>query len=117
VKVFNAYKKIFERCGLKFKPVEAQSGAIGGSYSHEFMVLAETGEETIVSCLQCDYGANIERAEVRESAGTAAEPLTAVEEFETPGAFTVADVSRLVSQPPSRFLKTQLYLAEGKPVM
>src|ERR1700726_1764062 len=65
--IYAAYQRIFTRCGLKFKPVEAQSGAIGGSYSHEFMVLAETGEETIVSCSKCDYGANIERAEIKDA--------------------------------------------------
>ena len=61
--VFAAYKRIFERCGLRFRPVEAESGAIGGSFSHEFMVLAESGEEGIVSC-SCGYAANVERAEL-----------------------------------------------------
>ncbi|MBI3552914.1 MAG: proline--tRNA ligase [Elusimicrobia bacterium] len=115
VKVFNAYKKVFERCGLKFKPVEAQSGAIGGSYSHEFMVLAETGEETVVSCTKCDYGANIERAEIK-----AVEPQRpslekpAVEVFPTPGATSVDDVARLVQATAMEFLKIQLYMIDGK---
>src|SRR5512136_162508 len=61
-KMVDAYIRIFKRCGLKFKMVEAESGVIGGSYSHEFMVLAETGEETIVSCTLCSYAANIEKA-------------------------------------------------------
>ena len=62
--MYDAYKRIFERCGLKFKVVEADSGPIGGSYSHEFMVLADTGEDLVVSCDSCDYAANLEKAEV-----------------------------------------------------
>lgn len=65
----NAYKTIFERCGLKFRPVEAESGLIGGSFSHEFMVLADTGEEEIVSCDACPYAANKERADCPAKAG------------------------------------------------
>lgn len=60
---FDAYKKIFKRCGLDFRPVEAGTGAIGGTLSHEFQVLAESGEDAIVSCTNCDYAANIEKAE------------------------------------------------------
>ena len=60
--VFNAYKKICDRCGFKYRAVEATTGAIGGSFSHEFMVLAETGEEEIAWC-ECGYGANVEKAE------------------------------------------------------
>ncbi len=62
--MYAAYTRIFQRCGLRFRAVEADTGAIGGSYSHEFMVLAETGEDQLVSCLACDYAANLERAEV-----------------------------------------------------
>jgi prolyl-tRNA synthetase len=64
-KMIEAYTRIFTRCGLKFKMVEAETGLIGGSFSHEFMVLAETGEETIVSCTHCSYAANIEKADFR----------------------------------------------------
>jgi prolyl-tRNA synthetase len=113
--IFEAYKRVFARCGLKFKPVEAQSGAIGGSFSHEFMVLAETGEETIVSCSKCEYAANIERAEVKDHYAapdaSAFKPLT---EFDTKGKTTVADVAALVGRPTSQFLKTQLYMIDGK---
>ena len=110
-----AYKNVFTRCGLKFKPVEAQSGAIGGSFSHEFMVLAETGEETIVSCSKCDYGANLERAEVvdgMKAPDSAA--FKAVTEFNTQGKTSVADVAKLVGRPLTDFLKTQLYMIDGK---
>ena len=67
-KMFEAYSRIFMRCGLKFRAVEADSGNIGGSFSHEFMVLAETGEDEVVSCDSCDYAANTERAELKDSA-------------------------------------------------
>lgn len=60
---FDAYKKIFQRCGLEFRPVEAGTGAIGGTLSHEFQVLAESGEDAIFSCTHCEYAANIEKAE------------------------------------------------------
>ncbi len=110
-----AYKSVFRRCGLKFKPVEAQSGAIGGSFSHEFMVLAETGEETIVSCSKCDYAANIERAEVKDQylAPDPAlfKPLT---EFDTQDKTSCADVAALVGRPLTDFFKTQLYMLDGK---
>ena len=113
--IYEAYKRVFVRCGLRFKPVEAQSGAIGGSYSHEFMVLAETGEETIVSCMKCDYGANIERAEIKDAfqapPSASFKPLS---EFDTQGKTTVADVAALVGRPLTDFLKTQLYMIDGK---
>jgi prolyl-tRNA synthetase len=64
-KMVDAYTRIFTRCGFRFKVVEAESGLIGGNYSHEFMVLAETGEEIIVSCTRCSYAANIEKAEFK----------------------------------------------------
>ena len=58
------YNRIFRRCGLQFRAVEADTGTIGGSFSHEFMVLAETGEDLIVNCSKCSYAANLEKAEV-----------------------------------------------------
>ena len=63
-KMFEAYKKIFTRCGLDFRPVEADSGSIGGSYSHEFMVMADSGEDAIAFCGACQYAANLEKAEI-----------------------------------------------------
>ena len=63
--MYETYKRIFSRSGLRFRPVEADTGAIGGSQSHEFQVLAESGEDAIVSCNRCDYAANVEKAEVR----------------------------------------------------
>ena len=117
-RMVQAYKNVFSRCGLRFKPVEAQSGAIGGSYSHEFMVLAETGEETIVSCTKCEYGANIERSEIVDGKWHLPVEAGPVEDFATPGAYSVADVARITKEPANRFLKIQLYMLDGKtPVM
>ncbi len=64
-KMYDAYQRIFTRCGLKFRAVQADSGTIGGSFSHEFMVLAETGEDTVVFCQECEYAANMEKAVVK----------------------------------------------------
>ncbi len=115
--VFEAYRRVFERCELKFKPVEAQSGAIGGSFSHEFMVLAETGEETVVACTSCAYGANIERAECLPPAGLDTESPSSLEEVHTPGMGGVEEVSAFLKIPARKFLKTQLYMADGIPLM
>jgi len=60
-RMFNAYRNIFNRCGLKFRPVEADSGSIGGKYSHEFMVMADSGEDAMIVCEKCSYAANLER--------------------------------------------------------
>ena len=68
-RMYDAYNRIFSRCGLTFKVVEADSGPIGGSFSHEFMVLADTGEDLLASCTACDYAANLEKAEVAPGAG------------------------------------------------
>jgi prolyl-tRNA synthetase len=65
-RMYEAYSRIFERLGLQFRPVEADSGPIGGNFSHEFMVLADTGEDMIVTCSECDYAANTEKAEIKK---------------------------------------------------
>ncbi len=84
-KMYDAYNRIFERCGLDFRCVQADSGAIGGSFSHEFMVLAETGEDTIAVCNECSWAANIEKAEVKVAEqARQPEPLELVK-VETPG--------------------------------
>ncbi len=112
-----AYTNVFRRCGLKFRAVEAQSGAIGGSFSHEFMVLADTGEETVVSCTKCEFAANIERAECKApDAPSGAAPL-GLEEVATPGKSSVADVAAAMSVSPEQMLKTQLYMHTSGPVM
>ena len=111
-----AYTAIFTRLGLKFSVVQADSGAIGGSFSHEFMVLADTGEDAIVSCLACDYAANVEKAEVQAPGGEPAAPAAPLEEVDTPGAHTVEEVARFLGREPVDIAKTMIYLADGQPV-
>lgn len=116
-KMYQAYCRIFERCGLKYLPVEAESGPIGGDASHEFMVLAENGEDTVVHCDGCGYAANLERAEVgpqkAEPPQAALQPLAKVD---TPAAGSIEQVSKLLSCRPSDMIKTLIYLADGQPI-
>jgi len=106
--MFDTYTRIFTRCGLTFRPVEAGTGAIGGSRSHEFQVLAESGEDAIVSCERCGYAANVEKAEVRPVPAPAVAGGT-LERVATPARRTVEEVSGFLGLPPDRFLKTLLY--------
>lgn len=112
--MFDAYTNICKRCGFKFRAVEAASGAIGGSFSHEFMVLAETGEEEIAHC-ECGYGANTEKAETLPF-----EPLTEellnMEEVFTPDIGSVEDVSKFLNANPEKFIKTMIYIADNQPL-
>ncbi len=125
-RMFAAYSRIFDRCGLRFRPVEADTGAIGGSRSHEFQVLAESGEDAIVSCDGCAYAANIEKAAIGDGAAgdrstTAAAPDDAAvrddapaREVATPAKRTVEEVAAFLGLPQDRFIKTLLYVADGK---
>ncbi|MBI4056828.1 MAG: proline--tRNA ligase [Elusimicrobia bacterium] len=115
-KAFTAYQNIFKRCGLKFRPVEAETGAIGGSFSHEFMVLAETGENEIAYC-SCGYAANSERAECAPPSPPPPEPSQPLQEVHTPNAWTVEDVAKLLKAAKEKFLKTLFYMADGKPIV
>ncbi len=109
--MFKTYRRIFDRCGLAYRPVEADTGAIGGSRSHEFQVLAESGEDAIVSCNQCEYAANVEKAGIGAVApATAADPTPLVE-VPTPGQRTIEEVSAFMKMKPHRFIKTLLYVA------
>jgi len=116
--MYKAYCRIFERCGLKYLPVEAESGPIGGDASHEFMVPANNGEDFVVHCPVCGYAANQERAETgRFSAlpakvDNAAAPVNVA----TPDAGTIEQVSKLLKSEPTSFIKTLIYQADGKPV-
>ena len=112
-----AYCRIFERCGLEFRAVEADSGSIGGSFSHEFMVLAETGEDTLVICEACSYAANVEKAVVAPAAaGPSSTPLEGVVRVATPGLKKVAAVAEFLKIRPEAVIKTMFYLADGEPV-
>ncbi|MFH1487431.1 MAG: proline--tRNA ligase, partial [Pseudomonadota bacterium] len=109
------YHHIFRRCGLRFRAVEADTGSIGGSFSHEFMVLAETGEDQIVNCLKCDYAANLEKAEVKwEEAGNKADvTLKPLEEVETPEVRTVEEVTSFLSISADQLIKTLIFKSKG----
>jgi len=115
--MYNAYVRIFKRCGLRTKIVEADTGAMGGSSSHEFMVLADAGEDGLVECDQCSYAANLERAEgVSRGARVFDGAEKAVEEVSTPNAKTIADVAAFFKAEPIRFIKTLIYVTNKKPV-
>ena len=110
-RMYEAYCRIFKRCGLKFKVVEAETGPIGGSFSHEFMVLADTGEDAIVSCSECDYAANVERAEVAspDPVSSLSSPLKALEKVYTPEMKAISEVSKFLGVPPEELVKTLIF--------
>jgi prolyl-tRNA synthetase len=112
-KMYDAYSRVFTRCGLRFKVVEAETGQIGGHFSHEFMVLAETGEETIVSCNQCSYAANIERAVFkREDIGNFTQDTKLFKPLQkvfTPDQRTVEEVTHFLKVSPKDLVKTLIF--------
>ena len=116
--MYEAYERIFERCGLKFRAVEADSGTIGGSYSHEFMVLAESGEDQIVNCTACDYAANLERAEVKEEDVSLpdANGFEIVARVDTPGQRTIEEVTEFLNISSEQLVKTLVYMVDEEPV-
>ena len=116
-KMFDAYHRIFNRCGLKFRSVEADSGSIGGSFSHEFMVLADSGEDAIAFCEKCQYAANLEKAECvkPEKISAPADTMMKMEEVATPNVRTIEEVSAYLSVSPDQIVKTLIYNADGKP--
>jgi len=111
--MYDTYCRIFERCGLKFRAVEAETGAIGGRFSHEFMVLADTGEDAVASCNKCNYAANVERAEIKSQGsgvrGQGSEKDKPLEKVSTPGMKTVEEVSGFLKTAPERLIKTLIY--------
>ncbi|GHU92987.1 proline--tRNA ligase [Deltaproteobacteria bacterium] len=115
-KMFKAYMRIFKRLGLKFRAVEADSGSIGGNFSHEFMVVADTGEDTIAFCHSCDYAANVERAEAVWRGETVQGDCLPCEKTGMPGARTVADVAALLNVPPAKIIKTLIFVVDNTPV-
>ena len=117
-KMFATYNNIFRRCGLNFRPVEADSGSIGGSFSHEFMVMADSGEDSIVFCQNCDYAANMEKAEIPapKNETQAQKDFLPMESVETPGVRTIDEVSSFLGVSPAQILKTLIFNADEKPV-
>ena len=109
-----AYTAIFTRCGVKFRAVDAATGEIGGDMSHEFQVLAQTGEDRILSCNSCSYAANAEKAVSPRSVGAIDRPaIKDMETVETPGKKSIEDVSGFLNSEPARFLKSLVYEADS----
>src|SRR5580658_7725621 len=114
-KMYDAYTRIFERCGMKAFPVEADTGVIGGKYSHEFMVPAETGENEVAYCEACNYAANIEKATSGIPKTAARELGPPPEKFATPGVVTIEALAKAPhSVAANRQIKTLIYVAESK---
>jgi len=116
-KMFAAYNNIFRRCGLIFRPVEADSGSIGGKYSHEFMVIAESGEDAMVFCEKCAYAANLEKAEVAQpkKKSTTQKEWLPLKKVHTPKVRTIEEVSSFLNVRPQDIVKTLIFSADGMP--
>jgi prolyl-tRNA synthetase len=117
-KMYDAYHAIFRRCGLRFRAVEADTGSIGGSSSHEFMVMADTGEDAVVFCNRCDYAANLEKAEIAKPEKLAVDEKTflPLKEVHTPNVRTIEEVCAFLGVTPQSVVKTLIFSADGKPV-
>lgn len=117
-RIFNAYLRIFARCGLNSIPIEADSGIMGGTGSHEFMLESPNGEDRFVVCTECDYRANTEKAEgLKPSLPAAPDPVPPMEKVATPGVKTIADLMRFFETGEANFLKTVAYEADGQLVL
>jgi len=117
-KMADAYFSFFNRCGLETVMVESDTGAMGGSGAHEFMVIVDTdgGENDIVLCTNCDYAANIEKAEVSDDSAASSEEEAELTIVDTPNAGTVEEVTAFLNVPASKLVKTVLYKTEDKVV-
>ncbi len=117
--MYDAYCRIFDRCGLDYVIVEAESGAMGGSRSQEFMVQSDIGDDKYVRCNSCGYAANVEKANIagpQEPPPAADEANSGPDEVATPGARTIEEVSRFLNAAPERMIKTLLYEVGGRAV-
>ncbi len=115
--MYDAYNRIFTRCGLNFRAVEADSGDIGGDVNHEFMVLTEIGEDTIAYCTSCDYAANIERAEVIYKLKKLNAPLEELKKVATPGIRTVVGQAEFMNISVDSIIKSILFMVDNVPVL
>jgi len=116
--MYEAYSAIFTRCGLKFKAVDAATGAIGGDKSHEFQVLAASGEDLILSCSKCDYAANEEKARTKR-VETTPDPaqFKPLEMVHTPDKKSVEEVATFLGLPVTQFIKSMLYVVDNERVL
>ncbi|MBF0193200.1 MAG: proline--tRNA ligase [Magnetococcales bacterium] len=115
--MFKAYQNIFKSCGLSFRAVEADTGAIGGSDSHEFHVLAESGEDAIASCNSCDYAANLEKAEAGTPKAIPSPTKEQMQKIATPEAKTIDEVSEFFTVTPDKTVKSLLVKTDEGPFM
>jgi len=116
-RMYDAYCRIFARCGLEYLPVEAESGPIGGDASHEFMVVSENGEDLVVYCPETGYAANVERAETgARKAGRPNVDLKPLKKVATPGTTSIEQVSKLLKIKPQQLIKTLIYVGDEKPL-
>jgi prolyl-tRNA synthetase len=118
-KMYDAYCRIFDRCGIDYIPVEADSGFMGGDVSHEFMAPADCGEDRIIICKSCKYAASLEKAEcLKSDKDKKADPKSdkPVKEVDTPGVSTIEKVSEFLKVKPTRLVKTLIYRADETPV-
>jgi prolyl-tRNA synthetase len=113
--MYDTYCRVFDRCGLTYRPVEADTGAIGGTMSHEFQVLADSGEDAIVSCNNCTYAANVEKAELADRPVSGVQrpaSSTLLKKVHTPEQRTIDEVSKFLGESPERFVKTLIYVTD-----
>ncbi|HAU69238.1 MAG: proline--tRNA ligase [Arenicella sp.] len=115
--MFSAYCKVFDRIGLAYRPVDADTGSIGGSSSHEFQVLADSGEDAIAVCDKHDYAANVELAEALQVGGKRQDPTQEVSRVDTPGQHTIAAVVDFLGIPIERTIKTLVVKGSEDPVV
>ncbi|MGE3985712.1 MAG: proline--tRNA ligase [Dehalococcoidia bacterium] len=115
-RMYEAYTNVFARCGVPATPVFADSGAIGGKDSQEFMLLTDIGEDDLVLCPSCGYAANTERAEFQKHKADPEQPLP-LEEVETPGTTTIEALAQLLGVPTHRTLKAVFYMADREPII
>ena len=112
-----AYERFFQRIGLRYLIVDADGGAIGDLDNQEFMSLADAGEDTVLSCDSCSYAANAEKCPVNPPTASETEPSVSLEQVHTPNARTIDEVAAFLGTASSMFIKTLIYLADGKPVV
>ncbi|WP_027338734.1 proline--tRNA ligase [Halonatronum saccharophilum] len=115
--MYDAYTKIFSRCGLDFRPVEADTGSIGGEGSHEFMVLADAGEDIVVYCEECDYAANLELAKAKVEANGFNEDSLELELVDTPEASTIEELVESLDLPAHKMIKALLFKGEDELIL
>ncbi len=114
--MYDAYCRLFTRCGLKYIIVEADSGAMGGDVSHEFMVPSPVGEDVLILCPKCGYSANRERAESAPIPAENQATLLPTKEVATPGKHTIQEVGDFLKVSPGQMVKTMIYVANGQPI-